>query len=52
MLQATNGFILAEASNDRLWGTGVPLRDKDVLTQSAWSSHGWLSNMLHDIRDK
>ena len=52
MLQATNGFILAEASNDRLWGTGVLLRDKDALTQSAWSSHGWLSNMLHDIRDK
>ena len=52
MLQATNGFILAEASNNRLWGMGVPLRDKDALTQSAWSSHGWLSNMLHDIRDK
>ena len=52
MLQATKGYTLAEASNDRLWGTGIPLRDKDTLTQASWSSHGWLSNMLHDIRDK
>ena len=52
MLQATNGFTLGEASNYRLWGTGIPLRDKDALNKSAWSSTGWLSDMLHEIRDK
>ena len=52
MLKATKGFVLAEASNDRLWGTGIPLRDKHTLSQTSWSSRGWLSDMLHEIRDK
>ena len=52
MLKATKGFVLAEASNARLWGTGIPLRDKHTLTQTSWSLRGWLSDMLHEIRDK
>ena len=52
MLKATKGFILAEASNNRLWGTGIPLRDKHALSQTSWSSRGWLSDMLFEIRDK
>ena len=27
MLRATKGLTVAEASNDKLWGTGIPLRD-------------------------
>ena len=52
MLKATKGFVLAEASNNRLWGMGIPLQDKHALSQTSWSSHGWLLDMLHEIRDK
>ena len=52
ILKATKGFVLAEASNDRLWGTGIPLQDKNALSQTSWYSCGWLSDMLQDIRDK
>ena len=51
-IKATKGIVLAEASNDRLWGTGIPLRDRHALTQASWSLCGWLSDMLHEIRDK
>ena len=52
MLRATKGLTIAEALNDKLWGTGIPLRDRCVLSQSLWVSRGWLSGMLHEIRDK
>ena len=52
MLKAIKGFVLAEASNHRLWGTGIPLRDKNALSQTSWYSRRWLSDMLQDIRDK
>ena len=51
MLAATKPKLLVEASTDRLWGTGVGLRDTNVLNRSHWSGHGWLSKMLHQIRD-
>ena len=51
MLVATKPKLLVEASTDRLWGTGVGLRDTNVLNCTYWSGHGWLSKMLHQIRD-
>ena len=51
MLAATKPKLLVEASNDKLWGTGVGLRDTNVLNCTHWSGHGWLSKMLHIIRD-
>ena len=51
MLVATKPKLLVEASTDRLWGTGVGLRDTNVLNHTYWSGHGWLSKMLHQIRD-
>ena len=51
MLVATKPKLLVEASTDKLWGTGVGLRDTNVLNCVHWSSHGWLSKMLHLIRD-
>ena len=51
MLDTTKPKLLVEASTDRLWGTGVGLRDMNVLNKNCWLGHGWLSNMLHSIRD-
>ena len=31
MLKMTASKVIAEASNDKLWGTGIRLRDKDIL---------------------
>ena len=51
MLKTTSPRMLAEASSDKVWGTGFPLRDKDALNSSKWESEGWLSRMLMGIRD-
>ena len=52
MLQTTKPKLLAEATTDRTWGMGIHLRDPNALDCSKWQSHGWLSRMLMDIRDK
>ena len=51
MLVATKPKLLVEASTNRLRGTGMGLRDTNVLNHTHWSGHGWLSKMLHQIRD-
>ena len=51
MLLSTKPKLLVEASTDKLWGTGVGLRDSNVLTRKHWMGHGWLSKILHHIRD-
>ena len=40
MLKNTAPKILMEASKDKLWGTGIPIRDKDALNQSKWENQG------------
>ena len=50
-LLMTKPKILAEATNDKLWGTRIPLRDFDALKEDKWFGRGWLSEMLHTIRD-
>ena len=52
LLKSTSPKILAEATTDQLWGTGIPLRDTCALNTSMWSSTGWLSRMLLNIRDE
>ena len=52
MLKTTESKLLIEVSNDKLWGTGIPLKDSHVLNDKRWNSKGWLSNMLTIIRDK
>ena len=47
-----NTKILAEATTDRLWGTGIQLRDRSALDTGKWSGVGWLSRMLTTIRDE
>ena len=52
MLKTTTPKILSEATTDRLWGTGVRLRDRSALDTGKWSGVGWLSRMLTTIRDE
>ena len=49
-LKSTTPKILAEATLDRLWGTEISLHDKNALEMNNWTSPGWLSKMLINIR--
>ena len=51
MLKTTKPKILAESSTDRVWESGLSLRDKDALNEAKWYGEGWLSRMLLGIRD-
>ena len=51
MLKATGHKLIVEASTDKLWGTGIGLRDNQVLNPNHWHSTGWMSSILMDIRD-
>ena len=51
MLKTMEPKTLVEASNDRLWGTGISLKDTHVLDSRRWHGKGWLSEMLHIIRE-
>ena len=50
-LLATDNMMIAEASRDKLWGTGISLNDKDALLREKWENPGWLSRILISIRD-
>ena len=52
MLKTTKPKVLVEASNDKVWGTGISLRNSQALNTNKWSGKGWLSNMLTIIRDE
>ena len=49
VLRSTKLKLLVEASTDKLWGTGIGIRDVNVLKRDCWINHGWLSKMLHQI---
>ena len=52
LLKTTTPKILAEATTDRLWGTGTALRDTCAQDTEKWNSPGWLSHMLIAIHDE
>ena len=52
MLKTIKPKLLVEVSNDKLWGTGISLKDLQVLKDKRWKSKGWLSNILTIIRDE
>ena len=52
MLKNTGSLIIAEASKDKTWGTGILLHDTEALCISKWKNKGWLLNMLMSIRDE
>ena len=49
MLKGTGSLMLVEASKDKLWGTGVSLRDSNALSILNWENPGWLSELLTSI---
>ena len=40
MLEMTAPKVIAEASNKKLWGTGIRLRDKEALDANKWENPG------------
>ena len=52
MLNTTAPKIVAEASTDKLWGTGIPLRDSSALDSKKWENQGWLLEILLSVRDE
>ena len=51
MLKTTYPKTLVEATLDKQWGTGVRLRDPNVLNKEKWYGTGWMSSILSTIRD-
>ena len=51
MLRTTTPKLLVESSYDKIWGTRIPLNDKDALNKNNWYTNGWLSDMLMNIRE-
>ena len=49
LLLGTNHTKLAEASYDRVWGTGVPLHDDDYLNVKKWYGTGIMGNILMQV---
>ena len=52
MLKSTSNKVIVEATTDKLWGTGISLRDTHALNPDRWYSKGWMSSMLMGIRDE
>ena len=51
LLLNTGDGIIAEATYDKLWGTGVPLHHNNALKQQDWANIGILGEILMKIRD-
>ena len=51
VLVNTGNKILVEACYDNIWGTGLPLSDKNCLVENKWKSVGILGRILMKIRD-
>ena len=50
MLKSTGNSHLVEASYNRTWGTGIPLKDQDCLNSDNWYSTGILGEILMEVR--
>ena len=52
LLLSTNEDTLAEATYDKLWGTGVPLHRRDCTDRNKWHNTGIMGEILMTIRDE
>ena len=50
-LQKTGDKILVESSYDDVWGTGIPLSNRNCLVKEHWKSIGILGRILMNIRE-
>ena len=51
LLVSAGDMIIAEATYDKLWGTGVPLHHDNALNQNDWVNVGILGEILMKICD-
>ena len=52
LLKSTGDKMIVEACHDQLWGTGIPIMDKDCLNRDKWSSQGILGEILCELRSE
>ena len=52
LLLSTNGDTLAEATYDKLWGTGIPLHHRDCTDRNKWHNTGIMGEILMAIREE
>lgn len=52
ILKNSGSLLIVEASPDTAWGTGVHLKNTDVLNRSAWKGNGLMSEILSIVRSK
>ena len=50
ILLSTGSCLLAEASYDTMWGTGIPLHHQDCLDERKWKGSNLLGKLLMYIR--
>ena len=51
-LIGTGDRKIVECSRDKIWGTGIPLRDDRCLVESSWHTQGLLGKILTSIRER
>ena len=52
MLLSMSGKQIVEATYDTMWGTGVPLHQKNCLEKKKWKNVGLLGSMLMKVHDQ
>ena len=52
MLLSTCGKEIVEATYDNMWGTGVPLHQKDCVDKKKWKQVGLLGSILMKVHDR
>ena len=52
LLLSTNDEILAEATFDKVWGTGLPLHQRDCTNRTQWHGIGIMGEILMAIREE
>ena len=52
LLLSTNEEILVEATFDKVWGTGVPLHQRDCTDRTQWHRIGIMGEILMTVREE
>ena len=52
LLLSTNDETLVEATYDKIWGTGIPLHQKECTDKSQWKGIGIMGEILMAIREE
>lgn len=50
LLVSTGSLLIVESSPDRLWGTGVHLKDTNALVRGKWNGNGLMSEIVLEVR--